>query len=54
MEYLNHKLLSKIAVRTKPVRIRLVCNECGRKFSVSPNAADPQCKCGSVDWECAE
>jgi len=33
-------------------KIRLVCNECGRKFSVSPNAADPQCpKCGGVDWD---
>ena len=37
---------------TKPARIRLQCQECGRKWSVSANASDPQCpKCGGVDWE---
>lgn len=33
-------------------RVALKCNECGKRFSVSPNAADPQCpKCHGVDWE---
>lgn len=33
-------------------RITLVCNECGKVWLVSPNAADPQCaRCNSVDYE---
>ena len=36
---------------TTKIRIRLVCNECSRTWKVSPNAADPRCKCGSVDWD---
>jgi hypothetical protein len=33
-------------------RVKLKCNECGKHFSVSPNAADPDCpKCGGVDWD---
>ena len=33
-------------------KVRLKCNECGRKFSVSPNASDPECpKCHGVDWD---
>jgi predicted RNA-binding Zn-ribbon protein involved in translation (DUF1610 family) len=36
--------------KAKRVRIPVVCNECGRKFSLSPNAVDPHCsKCGGVD-----
>jgi predicted RNA-binding Zn-ribbon protein involved in translation (DUF1610 family) len=36
----------------KKVRIPLVCQECGKKWTVSPNAADPECpKCGGVDFE---
>ncbi len=36
----------------KPERIALVCQECGKTWRVSPQAADPRCpKCGSVDWE---
>ena len=32
--------------------VRLKCNECGKRFSVSPNAADPECpKCHGVDWD---
>jgi hypothetical protein len=31
--------------------IKLICLECGRKRSVSPNAIDPRCSCGSVDLE---
>lgn len=32
--------------------IRLECNECGKRFTVSANAADPDCpKCGGVDWD---
>lgn len=34
------------------VRVKIVCLECGKVWSVSPNAADPRCpKCGSVDFE---
>lgn len=33
-------------------KVSLKCNECGKRFKVSPNAADPSCpKCGGVDWE---
>ena len=36
----------------KAEKVRLVCQECGKKWKVSPNANDPQCpKCGGVDWE---
>ena len=38
--------------KVKLVRVALVCQECGKTWRVSPNAADPRCpKCGSVDWE---
>lgn len=34
------------------VTVALRCNECGKRFRVSPNAADPDCpRCGSVDFE---
>ena len=33
-------------------KVRMKCNECGKRFSVSPNAADPECpKCHGVDWD---
>lgn len=33
------------------IRIKVVCLECGKKFTVGPNA-DPQCsRCNSVDIE---
>jgi Zn finger protein HypA/HybF involved in hydrogenase expression len=36
----------------KQAKVKLECLECGRKWSVSPNAADPQCpKCNSVDLD---
>jgi rRNA maturation endonuclease Nob1 len=39
----------------KVTKIAVVCMECGRRFKVSPNAADPRCaKCGSVDLELAD
>lgn len=35
-------------------KITLVCNECGKRWRVSPKAADPQCpKCNSIDYEVA-
>jgi len=36
--------------KAKRVRVAVRCNECGRRWSVSPNA-DPQCKCGGVDFD---
>jgi len=36
-------------------KVKLVCNECGKKFSVSPMNLDPRCpKCHGVDWDVAE
>jgi tRNA(Ile2) C34 agmatinyltransferase TiaS len=30
--------------------MRLKCNECGKRFKVSPKNSDPECpKCGGVD-----
>lgn len=44
--------IKSCTIKPKPVRIALKCNECGRNFKVSPNAADPSCpKCGGVDWD---
>jgi hypothetical protein len=38
----------------KAVKIPVRCNECGRKWQVSPNS-DPQCaRCNSVDIEVRE
>lgn len=38
--------------KPKPIRVALVCNECGKKFTVSQNNYDPQCpKCNGVDYE---
>lgn len=35
----------------KRIRIKLVCNECGKNFSVGVYA-DPQCpKCNATDYE---
>lgn len=35
----------------KRVRVKLTCNECGKRWNVSPSS-DPQCpKCNSVDYE---
>lgn len=34
-------------------KVKLQCQECGRMKSVSPDAVDPRCKCGSVDLEVA-
>jgi len=42
---------STLRDRPKTVKVKLVCLECGRKKSVSPNAVDPRCSCGSVDLE---
>jgi hypothetical protein len=39
------------ATSTLKVKLRVFCLECGRKKSVSPNAVDPRCSCGSVDLE---
>lgn len=34
------------------IRITLECQECGKKWRVSPNANDPECpKCGGIDYE---
>lgn len=39
-------------VAGKRVLVRVRCNECGRRWSVSPNAPTPQCsRCNSVDVE---
>lgn len=36
-------------------KVNLTCNECGKKFKVSPNNPDPTCpKCGSVDFDVAD
>jgi predicted RNA-binding Zn-ribbon protein involved in translation (DUF1610 family) len=33
-------------------RVKLQCQECGRRFTVRATAQDPKCpRCGSVDWE---
>lgn len=33
-------------------KMNLSCNECGKRFKVSPNNSDPQCPaCGGVDFE---
>jgi len=33
-------------------KIQLKCNECGKRFKVSPNASDPSCpKCHGVDYD---
>lgn len=41
-----------VPAKPKRVTVTLICNECGKKWRVSPNASDPQCpKCNSVDWE---
>ena len=37
--------------KPKAIKVKMVCLECGRKKSVSPNAVDPRCSCGSVDLE---
>lgn len=35
-----------------PVKIALVCNECGKHWKVSEKNLDPQCpKCNGVDYE---
>jgi len=40
-----------IAAKPKS-KVKLVCNECGKKYAVSPNNPDPQCpKCNSVDFD---
>jgi len=47
-------ILPTLATPAKPkaARTGLVCNECGKKFSVSLNNTDPQCpKCNGVDYE---
>ncbi len=42
------------APKAKPERVKLVCQECGKTWRVSPNANDPQCpKCNGVDYEVA-
>lgn len=34
------------------VKVKLTCNECGKKFSVSPRNPYPRCpKCHGVDWD---
>ena len=39
---------------TTRIRIRIVCNECGHSWRVSPDA-DPQCaECNSVDFDVVE
>ena len=37
-------------------RIRIVCNECGKTWRVSPNPKEwPMCpKCGGADWDVKE
>lgn len=36
-------------------RIKVVCLECGKKFSVSPKNVSPDCpKCGGADIEVAD
>lgn len=38
----------------KAVKITVVCNECGKRWKVSP-CSDPQCpRCNSVDFEVKE
>lgn len=38
----------------KRIRIRVVCNECGHAWRVSPDS-DPQCpECNSVDFDVAD
>ena len=42
------------AAKRASTRVALVCQECGKRFSVSSREADPECpKCGGVDWEVA-
>ena len=41
------------AVRAAESKVKLVCNECGKKRLVSPNGNfNDRCpKCGGVDWD---
>jgi len=40
---------------TNGARVKVVCNECGRKWQVSPNAVTLECaKCGGVDIDVRE
>lgn len=41
-------------MKPERIRIRIVCNECGHAWYVSPDA-DPQCaECNSVDFDVPE
>ena len=41
-----------IQYEAAPNKVKLQCQECGKKWSVSPNARDPECpKCHGVDYE---
>jgi hypothetical protein len=40
----------KVIAATRPEKVAVICNECGRKWKVSANAATLECaKCGGVD-----
>jgi predicted RNA-binding Zn-ribbon protein involved in translation (DUF1610 family) len=38
-----------------PAKVKVVCNECGRKWAVSPHALSLECaKCGGADIDVRE
>ncbi len=42
-------------MKATAAKVKLICQECGKTWRVSPNAASPQCaNCNSVDIEVAE
>lgn len=41
-------------MKTERIRVKIQCNECGKKWRVGPNAS-PECpKCGGVDFDVRE
>ena len=49
---MNNDMARNTRIERKPdSRVKLVCLECGKTKTVSPNAIDPRCACGSVDLD---